>query len=77
MSCLLVVADADVVARRLEGIPGDVQPTVAGEELVGVLADLEKFNEIPELRRVFRADVSSLAEQVLGGTHAPYPLVDL
>ena len=37
---LLVISDADEVAGRAEWVPGDVEPTRAGEELVGVLAGL-------------------------------------
>ena len=73
---LFVITDADVVARRREGIPGDVEPAIAGEELVGVFADLQEFNEMPELRRVARSDVSCLAEKVLGGTDTPNLLID-
>ena len=51
-----------------EGIPGDVEPAIACEQLVGVFADLQEFNEIPELRRVLRADVCSLAKKMLGST---------
>ena len=49
-----------------EGIPGDVEPASAGEELVGEGAGLEKFGQTLELGRVFRADVGSLAEEMLG-----------
>ena len=59
-----------------EGIPGDVEPAIACEQLVGVFADLQEFNEIPELRGVLRPDVGSLTEKVLGSTDTPYPLVD-
>ena len=71
-----VITDADVVAGRREGIPGDVEPAIAGKKLVGVFADLQEFNEIPELRGVLRPDVGSLTEKVLGSTDTPYPLVD-
>ena len=46
---LFVISEADVVAGDAEGCPGDVEPAVAGEELVGVLADLQVFHELPEL----------------------------
>ena len=64
------------MTRRREGIPGDVEPAIACEQLVGVFADLQEFNEIPELRGVLRPDVGSLTEKVLGSTDTPYPLVD-
>ena len=64
------------MAGRREGIPGDVEPAIAREQLVGVFADLQEFDELPELRRVTRPDVGSLTEQVLGVADTPYPLVD-
>ena len=37
----IVVIDPDEVAGRGEGIPRDVEPAMAGEELVGVLTGFE------------------------------------
>lgn len=54
------------MSGRGEGIPGDVQPARARQELVGVLPTFEEVNERLELRWVFRTDVGSLADQVLG-----------
>ena len=65
------------MAGRRKGIPGDVEPPIACEQLVGVFADLQEFYEIPELRRVLRADVCSLAEKMLGSTDTPNSLVDV
>ena len=45
-----VVPDADVVAGRGEGSPGDVEPAGAGEELVGALVRLQELHETVELR---------------------------
>ena len=59
-----------------EGIPGDVEPAVAGEELVGVLADLQELHELPELGCVARADVGSLADEVLRVVHSADFAVD-
>ena len=42
---LLVIPDADEAAGRSEGVPGDVEPICAGEELVGVLARLQERDE--------------------------------
>ena len=64
------------MAGRREGIPGDVEPAIAGKKLVGVFADLQEFNEMPELRWVARLDVGCLAEEMLGGTDTPYPAID-
>ena len=50
---------------RAEGIPGDVEPAVAGEELVGVFAGLQKLHERPEPCRVAWTDVGGLADEVL------------
>ena len=62
---LAIVPDADIVAGLGEGDPGDVEPAVAGEELVGVGAFLEKLHQIPELSWVAGADVGSLTDEVL------------
>ena len=59
-----------------KGVPGKVEPTVAGEELVGVLADLQELHELPELGWVARADVGSTALKVLGASDTPYPPID-
>ena len=71
-----VIPYPDVVAGRGEGIPRDVEPAIAREQLVGVFADLQEFDEIPELRRVLRPDVGSLAKEVLGSIDTPYLLID-
>ena len=63
---LLVVPDADEVAGWGEGIPGDVEPTIAGQELVGEGVGLQEGDEAVELLRVLGADVGSLAKEVLG-----------
>ena len=73
---LLVVAEADVVAGSSEGIPGDVEPGGASEELVGQGVVLEEVDETLELSRVFGTDVSGLADKVLGIANAPYPAID-
>ena len=61
-----IVTDADVVAGLGERILGDVQPAVARQQLVGVLPLLEEVHKRLELHRVFRADVGSLTDKVLG-----------
>ena len=63
---LSVITDAEIVAGRTEGVPGDVEPAIAGEQLVGMFTDLQEFNEMRELRRIARPDVCGLAEEVLG-----------
>ena len=63
---LLVVAEADEVAGLAGGVPGDVEPAGAGEELVGVFTTAEERYQALELRRVPWADVGGLAEHVLG-----------
>ena len=62
---LLVIPNPDIMSGRGEGIPRDVEPAVAGEELIGEFVSLEEIYEALELSRVARADVGSLAEQVL------------
>ena len=62
---LFVVANSDVVAGWGEGVPGDVEPAGAGEELVGQIVSLEEGHEMLELLRIEGADVGGLADEVL------------
>ena len=64
------------MSRSAEGIPRDVEPAGAGQELVGVFTGAEEVNEALELARVFRADVGSLAKEVLGVANATNQGVD-
>ena len=48
-----------------EGVPGDVEPAGARQQLVGVRRGLEEIHEALELGWVFRADVGCLAAEVL------------
>ena len=50
---------------RGEGIPRDVEPAGGGKELVGMFTGLEEVHKALELLRVFRANIGSLAEDVL------------
>lgn len=43
-----------------EGVPRDVEPAGARQQLVGIGAGLEEIHEALELRGVLRADVGSL-----------------
>ena len=67
-----VIPDADEVVGWGEGTPGDVKPGGGGQELVGVLPCSEEVNESHKLRWVFRADVGSLADEVLGVLNAAH-----
>ena len=62
---LLVVPDADIIAGFGEGSPGDVEPTIAGEELVGVFMVAEEVDQALELLWVLGTDVGSLTHQML------------
>ena len=64
------------MSRDAEGSPGDVEPPVAGEELVGEFVSLEEGNEALELLRILGADVGGLAEQVLRVTDSAHQGVD-
>ena len=57
--------DADVVAGAGEGGPGNVEPAVAGEQLVGVGVCPQERHEEVELCRVPRSDVGCLTGEVL------------
>lgn len=47
-------------------IPRDVEPAVAGKELVGIFTGLEEGDEALELGGILGADVGSLSKKVLG-----------
>ena len=59
-----------------EGVPGDVEPGGAGEELVCEGIGFEEVDETLELSWILRTDVGSLAYEVLGVFNAPYPAID-
>ena len=63
---LTVVIDPDEMAGGGKGIPGDVEPAVAGEELIGELTGFEEIDQTLDLCWVLGADVGGLAEEVLG-----------
>ena len=60
-----VVADADVAAGRSEGVPGDVEPARASQQLVSVLATLKEDDEASELLGILGTDVGSAGQHVL------------
>ena len=64
------------MARLGERIPGEVEPGGAGKELVGEGVGLEEVDETLKLSWVFRTDVGSLTEKMLGIANAPYPAID-
>ena len=73
---LLVVTEADEMAGRTEGRPGDVEPVGGCQELVGQGVGLQKRNQAVELGGVFGADVGGLTEQVLGVLDTAHQSVD-
>ena len=58
------------MAGLTEGSPGDVEPALAGEKLVGLFVDHQKRDEALKLCWVFWADVGGTALKVLGGPDA-------
>ena len=53
------------MSGRGEGIPRDVEPAVAGKELVSIGVGAKEVDEVLELTRVLGADVGGLAREVL------------
>ena len=45
-----------------KGIPGNVEPAVAGQELVGIGRGAKEFHELSKLLWVSRANVGCLTE---------------
>ena len=66
----------DEGAGWAEGCPRYVEPTVAGQKLVGQGIGLQECDQALELLRVTGADVGSLALEVLGGADATNLSVD-
>ena len=64
------------MARRSKGIPGDVEPAGAGQELVGQVVGLEEVDEALELARVLGTNVGGLAREVLRVTDSTHEGVD-
>ena len=58
------------------GVPGDVKPGRAGQELVGVFTTAEERYQALELRRVPWADVGGAALKVLGVLDTAHEGVD-
>ena len=73
---LLVVTQSDIVPWCGEGIPRDVEPAVASQELVGIFTCLEEGDQTLELLRVFGANVGGLANEVLRALDSTYQTVD-
>ena len=49
---LLVIPNPDIMSRCGKGIPRDVEPAGAGQELVGQIVSLEEIDQALELSRV-------------------------
>ena len=62
---LFIIPYSDIIPRLAEGIPRDVEPAGAGEELVSQFVRLEEVHEALELAGVLGADVGSLTEEML------------
>ena len=60
-----------------EGLPRDVEPAIAGQELVGVLRVLEEVDQKLELARILGADVGRLTREVLRVADATHMAVDI
>ena len=59
-----------------EGIPRDVEPAVASQELVGIGAGAKEVDKALELLGVARADVGGLTEKVLRALDTTNEAVD-
>ena len=53
------------MSRSGEWVPGNVEPTCGGQQLVGQFVRLEEVHEALELAGVLGADVGSLTEEML------------
>ena len=71
----MVVSEADEVSGLGEGIPGDVEPGGARQQLIGEGRGLEEIYEALELCWVLRADIGSLTAEVLRTADATHQAV--
>ena len=62
---LLLVAEVDVVAGRAEGVPRDVEPAGAGEELVSKGVRLQERDQALKLLGVAGTDIGCASLKVL------------
>ena len=60
-----------------EGVPGKVEPTIAGEELIGKGVSFKEVDEALELSWILGTDVGSLADKVLRVAYTPYSAIDV
>ena len=58
-----------------EGVPGDVEPGGARQQLVGMRRGFEEIHEALELSRILRADISCLTAEVLRSGDATHQTV--
>ena len=73
---LFIVADSDIIAGLGEGVPRDVGPAVASQEMDGIGAGAEKVDKALELLGIFGADVGGLTKEVLRALDATDEGVD-
>ena len=57
--------------------PGDVQPAVAGQELVGQFVSFQEVDQMLESNGVLRADVGSTTLKMLGVLDSTYTAVHI
>ena len=60
---LLVVSDADILAGRGEGRPRDVEPAMAGQQLVSIGAGAEEVHQALEMLQALMEDVAIAARE--------------
>ena len=72
---LCVIANPNIMSCLGEGVPRDVKPTIAGQELVSIGTDLQELHQMLELGRIFRSDVGSLTNEVLRVLHTAHSTV--
>ena len=74
---LLVIPYSDKMAGLGEGVPRDVEPAGAGEELVGEGVMAQEVDEALKLLGVARTDIGGLTEEVLRVLHTAHQRVDI
>ena len=71
-----IISYSNEVSGLGEGSPGDMEPTGASQQLVGIGTGLQELYQSMELLGRFRPDVGSLAQEVLGVLDTTYLAID-
>ena len=59
---LLIVPYSNIISWCNKRVPRNVEPAIAGQELIGIVTGLQELHQSLELPRLFGSDVGSLTQ---------------